>query len=574
MPSSVSPSRPSPGASMAPPPAARRRLAVWFPFLPTERVRRTQAARTVAPGEDAPGKGAQGLGPDPGSDPGLNSGGAGAAPFALAERAKNALRLAAVDARALALGLAPGMTLADARARAPDLEVAPADAGADARLLVRLGAFCDRFSPSVALDPPDALVMDVTGVAHLFGGEARLASAVVAALRARGFTARAVIASGADAALALARFERVRGAVGGAVVVAPEEEEARVRALPIRALRCAPDTLTGLARAGLTHVGLVADRPAQTLAARFGAAFVTMLEAALGRGEAPRAPLRAPPAHAVDRLFAEPLGHADGIAVALADLAADLCAALVAAGAGGRAFEASFFRTDGVVRRIAVETGRPMRDAAALLRLFRERMETLADPLDPGFGFDAMRLAAVHAEPLAAAQIDLSGRVGARADVADLADRLTARLGRSRVLRFIARDAHDPECAAAWRAAADGPPPGLRGAPGWTPADPGEPPLRPLQIFDPPQPMEALAEVPDGPPLRFRWRRRAHDVTRSEGPERIAPAWFRVAPDDPAPIERDYYRIEDGEGRRFWVMREGAYGAAEAPRWYVAGLFA
>lgn len=497
---------------------------------------------------------------------------AAAAPFALAERAKNALRLAAVDARAFALGLTPGMTLADARARAPDLEVAPADPAADARLLTRLAVLCDRFSPAVALDAPDALVMDVTGCAHLFGGEAGLVTAVRGAMRARGLTTRAVIASGADVALALARFER-----GPAVTADAAEEVARVRALPVRALRCTGDAMTGLARAGLTDIGLVADRPMQTLAARFGEAFVTNLEAVLGRAERPRAPVRTPPAQRVDRVFAEPLGHAEGIAVALTDLAADLATALEAAGLGGRAFEASFFRSDGAVRRIAVETGRPLRDAAALMRLFRERMETLSDPLDPGFGFDAMRLAATRAEPLAAAQIDLSGRTEARADVADLADRLTARLGRTRVLRFVARDDIDPTRAATWRAAADGAPPRRSSGaqpPRWTPADPGEPPLRPLQVFDPPQPIEALAEVPDGPPLRFRWRRRAHDVTRSEGPERITPAWFRVAPDEAAPPERDYYRIEDAEGRRFWVVREGAYGEDRPPRWAIAGLFA
>lgn len=497
----------------------------------------------------------------------------------MAERAKNALRLAAADARALALGLTPGMTLADARARAPDLEVAPADPAADGRLLTRLAVLCDRFSPAVALDAPDALVMDVTGCAHLFGGEAGLVAAVRGAMRARGLTTRAVIASGADVALALARFER-----GPAVTADAAEEAARVRALPVRALRCAGDAMTGLARAGLTDIGLVADRPAQTFAARFGAAFVADLEAVLGRAERPRAPVRTPPAQRVDRVFAEPLGHAEGIAAALADLAADLATALEAAGLGGRAFEASFFRSDGAVRRIAVETGRPLRDAAALMRLFRERMETLADPLDPGFGFDAMRLAAMRAEPLAAAQIDLSGRTEARADVADLADRLTARLGRTRVLRFVARDDIDPTRAATWRAAAEGTPArrggaGQAQAPRWTPADPGEPPLRPLQVFDPPQPIEALAEVPDGPPLRFRWRRRAHDVTRSEGPERITPAWFRGAPfapgsEETAPPERDYYRIEDADGRRFWVVREGGYGDDRPPRWAIAGLFA
>jgi protein ImuB len=512
-------------------------LALWLPSLPTDRFAIDRAKK--APHADAP--------PEAGT--------------VLVERTQNALRLFAVDAPAAAQGLAPGMSLADARARAPDLLAAPADPAGDARLLERLAAFCDRFTPWVALDPPDALILDVTGCAHLFGGEAALRETVLETLRRRGFAARVVIASGADAALALVRFS-------SAEIVAPAAEEAAVRALPVRALRCAPTALTGLARAGLARIEDLAIRPPQAFAARFGPDFVAGLDAVLGRRDAPRAPVRAAPAHAVDRLFAEPLGHMAGIAAALDDLAGALAADLEAAGAGGRAFEASFFRADGAVRRIRVETGRAVRDARAIAALFREKMDALADPLDPGFGYDSLRLAAAIADPLAARQIDLAGRAGEAGEIGDLADRLTARFGADRVLRFAARDAHDPVRAAAWRAAAAGAPAKEQA---WTRADPGEPPLRPLHLFDPPHPIEALAEVPDGPPLRFRWRRRAHDVALSEGPERIAPDWRRAEPDAPA---RDYYRVEDREGRRFWLFREGEYGGPAPPRWFICGLFA
>jgi protein ImuB len=501
-------------------------------------------------------------------------------PFVLVERARNALRLAAVDARGLAAGLYPGMTLADARARAPALDAAPADPAADARLLERLAGLCERFSPWVALDPPDALLLDVTGCAHLLGGESELIGAARAAMNAEGLSTRVALAGGGETALALARFAssnragaRKPGAEEGVFRVPPGADERAARALPVAALRCAPETLTALARAGLSRLGDLADRPSATFAARFGPAFVSQLEAVIGRCDPPRAPVRPAPEHVVDARFAEPIAHMAAVETALADLAGALARDLEAAGAGGRVFEASFFRADGAVRRIRVETGRPQRDARALLGLFREKLDALADPLDPGFGYDALRLAALVAEPLAPAQAALAaagfpGRAGRGEEAAALADRLTARFGRARVLRFQPRDTHDPDRASAWRPAADAAP---AKAEAWAKAGEGEPPLRPLQIFHPPLPIDALAETPDGPPLRFRWRRRVHDVAASEGPERIAGDWRDPVRRGGA---RDYYRVEDREGRRFWIFREGLYGGETPPRWFVAGLFA
>jgi protein ImuB len=172
-------------------------------------------------------------------------------------------------------------------------------------------------------------------------------------------------------------------------------------------------------------------------------------------------------------------------------------------------------------------------------------------------------------EPLAPAQLELEGGALSDEGLGALVDRLTARLGRGRVRRLAPRDSHQPEQAAFSFPAAE-----PRATPPWPTPAPGEPPLRPLSLFDPPEPVEVIAEVPDGPPRRFRWRGRAHDVALSEGPERIAAPWWLGDPDAPPP-PRDYYRVEDMAGRRFWLFRHGLYGAATAPpRWWMHGLFA
>jgi protein ImuB len=237
---------------------------------------------------------------------------------------------------------------------------------------------------------------------------------------------------------------------------------------------------------------------------------------------------------------------------------------------GGRRWEARLFRSDGHIQSLRVETGQPTRDVALLMRLFAERIDALADPLDPGYGYDLIRLDVTLAERLDAAQLRLEGGEGATQvpAVAELIDRLSTRLGRERVRRFAPRDSHIPEQAELMLPAATPPPAG-----DWPQAEAGEPPLRPIYLFDPPQPIEAvMAEVPDGPPHRFRWRRRVHEVARAEGPERIAGEWWRRH--DVAIPTRDYYRIEDRRGRRFWIFRHGLHSEQAHPRWYVHGLFA
>lgn len=462
------------------------------------------------------------------------------------------MRLVALDAQTLSLGLSPGMALADARARVPELMTVDHDPAADAALLVRVADDCDRYTPMVALDPPDGLILDITGCTHGWGGEVGLAGDLVARLGRAGLSVQHALAETPDRARALARYGNE---------------------LPIVALDLNEERTTALRRAGLTTIADLATRPRTPLAARFGAEMVAKLARVLGEEDIRITPRRVPPALFVLRRFAEPIAVTDYILAALEALTCEAQTALRERGEGGRRFAASLFRSDGDIRRLFIETGAPTRDPALLMRLFRERIEALVDPLDPGFGYDALRLDIAVTEPLGPVQPGLEGQAADEEDVAGLVDRLVTRLGAHRVQRLASRDTHIPEqaCFAFPANAMPDPMP-------WPKPEASEPPLRPLHLFDPPQPILAIAEVPDGPPRRFQWRRRTHIVVRYEGPERIASEWWRRTEGyEPGKggLTRDYFRVEDERGRRFWLFRHGLYGSeAPSPGWYLHGLFA
>lgn len=455
-------------------------------------------------------------------------------------------------------GLSAGLALADARARVPDVCVVEHDPLADARVLEALADDCERFSPVVMIDEPDGMLLDITGCAHLFGGEEGLREAVCERFRRLGFHARVTVAGSADGARALARFARV-------AIVPPGDEMAAARPLPVAALGVPGEVHVALVRAGLKTLGDLADRPQLPLSARFGEDVGRRLQRIFGRAAAPVTPRRAVPECMVERRFGEPIARIEDIEATLVDLMKEAAEILLARLEGGRRFEAAFFRSDGAVRRIAIETGQPVRDPDTVMRLYRERLEALADPIDPGFGFDLIRLSVPATEPFAPVQTSLDGRVAAEGEVADLVDRLAARFGRTRVMKFLPVDTHNP-ARAVRLVDAD-----CHETHTWAAPEPGEPPVRPLHLFEHPQPVEAVAEVPDGPPLRFRWRRVLHVVASAEGPERIAPEWWMREAGD---LTRDYFRIEDESGQRFWLFREGLYGReAVQPRWFVHGLF-
>ena len=517
---------------------------------------------------------------------GINACAAPDAPLASIAKVKGALRLVAVDRAAARLGLNPGMALADARARYPALDTAEADAGAEAALLQDIAAWCRRYTPLCAPDAPDGAYLDITGAAHLFGGEAALLGDLEARLKAQGFGARAAIAATPEAAFALARY--------GQQTIAPPDLDARRAArlyhpLPLAALRLAPETLAALAQAGLRRIGDVALRPRAPIAARFGAGLIARLDALLGAARSAISPQFAAPAYSVERRFVSAITQERDVADTILALAQELARLLTRHGEGARRLCLTLFRADGATRDVYVGASRPLADASAIARLFAEKFKAAGDAtLEVDAGFETLRLAALEAEPLGARQAELAsgalqgGGGDHDEDLAALIDRLGARLGLRRVTRLVAQDTHIPEFAvssvpaSAARRGGSKPAAALAfakpyaGAPDAGARDSGAP-ARPLRLFEKPEPIETIASVPDGPPLRFRWRRMLHDVAAIEGPERIAPEWWGCGG---GALTRDYFRAQDTQGRGFWLYREGLYAHGSGlPGWFMHGLF-
>lgn len=462
-------------------------------------------------------------------------------------------RLAAVDEGAAGLGLFPGQKAADAAALVPDLVVADIEPDQDAHALQALAEWCVRFSPAVAVDPPDGLFLDIEGLAHLWGGEAALMADFRRRLAGAGHVVRLALADTPGAAWALAHFGQ------DGTIAEPGDQPRLLAPLPPAALRFEPAVAAQVERLGLRSLAQLIPMPRGPFAKRFGAGALTRLDQALGR--APEAlTFRRPPTPWLARLaFAEPISQPEDLARVAADIAAVLCARLQTAGRGARRYELAFHRLDGRAEAREVGLSRAACDPARLARLFLPKLETV----DPGFGVEAATLAAREVEPLGARQ----GWLDAGSDPADLAplvDRLASRLGAARVWTAVAVESHVPELAAGRSA-----PLSEDAGVGWDPEIP-----RPLRLFRRPQPIEATAPVPDDPPIQFRWRGQLHRVRRAEGPERVAQEWWKrpIEAADPARV-RDYYRLEDQEGRRFWVFRAGLYEPEALPKWWMHGVF-
>jgi protein ImuB len=528
-------------------------------------------------------------------------------PLAVLDKIRSARRIVALNETARACGLRLGETEADARARIPHLLCEDAEPEKDAALLRAAAGWCARYTPLVALDGKDSLFLDITGCAHLFGGEAALLDDALKRLGRQGFCVAGAVAGTAGAAWALARF----GA--GGVLEEGGEREA-LASLPLAALRVPPDVVSGLQQVGLKTIGQLYDRPRAPLTNRFGAELILRLDQALGsQGEAISPRFEAPLISA-ERRFFEPISQVDDVKAVALSLAGQISKALERRVQGGRAFELALFRVDGAVQKFKVGTSSPLRDPKRILRLFAEKLKADESVLDSGFGYDLVRLDVLVADKAPAVQgaLTADGAMEAGASLDDLVDRLGARLGLDRITRLLPVDRHLPESqtgfvpaalaredALAWSGFLEGAaapalhPEQIPAAPqlalAESKADPFRSPAdslwqtglmtRPLRLIEPAEEVEALAMVPDGPPLRFRWRRGVYQVVRSEGPERIAPPWWIGAADRPSKakegVTRDYFRIEDTDGRRFWLYREGLYERETGrPRWYLQGLFA
>ncbi len=466
------------------------------------------------------------------------------------------------------------MSLADARAIQPKLEAVEDDPEEDARALDNVAAWCERFTPIVVLDPPEGLFLDIAGCSHLFGGEEKLRAEIVTRLHAQGFGSRAAIAPTPGAAWAFARYakqkrqpERTLRESLQASLAATEDWQTQLANLPVEALRLDSNAAALLRRLGLKTVAHILKAPRSSFTARAGENAMLRLDQALGRTPEALRPRRpAPPVFALRR-FLEPIFTADAILQVTQDLCGDAIERLDIRGAGALRAELVLFGVDGRDRVIGVNVSKPLREVKPLMRLFREKLNIVGENLNAEFGFEAARLDIVRL-----AEFDERTRTlvsGAEASasaeqIGGIVDVLSSRLGAKRVVRPLVHDEHAPERAAGWRSAVAKNDQVKSVKP---PADGVQ--RRPVRLFAPGQLIEVMASVPDGPPLRFRWRRVTREVVRAEGPERISGDWQKREK------TRDYYRVEDKQGRRYWLYREGLYGESETPpRWYVHGLFA
>ena len=513
----------------------RRILCVWLPYWPILRLRQDRS-------------------PD--------------RPAVSVETIRGVRRLAAIGPDAAAQGLSIGQTLADARSLCPGLIAREADPGADKDALACLAAWCERYTPLAAADAPAhgetdpyGFWLDIAGCAHRFGGERELGEDLQTRLSRNGLLSRTAIADTPGAAWALAHA----ATSGVCTILASGQERDALEKLPIGLLRLDPQITAGLRRLGLRQIGDLARIPRGEITARFGQQPVLRLDQALGEAEEAIAWPR-PPAPFIERLeFLEPIGTPEDLAHALDSLTPRLCFRLAGKDQGAHRIAAQFFRVDNTIQQIAVTTALPSHDAAYLAKLLQAKLETI----EPGFGIEAILLLAEETAALASPQPGFSD-FGSSQDASRLAltiDRLANRFGQGRVWRVAPRASHVPE-----RAVQKIPP--LQTAPAWI-GDPSLP--RPIRLLRPPEPVEVTALVPDDPPIQFQWRRRLHRVRAAAGPERIAAEWWLKDPQEEA-LEtdriRDYFRVEDTDGARFWLFRTGLQGGGRMPQWYLHGLFA
>ena len=480
------------------------------------------------------------------------------APFALLSESAHGPRIAAINAAARAAGVQLGAMLTDARALCPDLAVHPGDPAGDMAFLEKLALWAQRWGPWSALDPPDGLLVDVSGVAHLFGGERGLLDDAATRLAARGLSVRLAIAPTAGAAWALAHYGPER---------ALHNPGDSLNQLPVAALRLDPATLLVLRRLGLKRVGELSGVARDALARRFrntrapGANPLIRLDQLLGKVPEPLLPVIAQEMPLVQRRLIEPIRHRSLLDQVLGDLTQDMARLLEGQAKGARRLDLALWKVDGEVLSRRLELAAASRDGAHIARLFAGKL----DDLDAGFGIELARLSAPWCEPLALSQADFEKAAEAHGTALSACiDRLNARLGEDAIRRPQPCASHLPERAQRW-------------LPPLAPEGASQSELafhtRPLKLLDRAEPIAVLYASPDGLPRRFRWRGQVHEITRAEGPERIAPEWWR----ERGTVRlRDYYRIEDGQGRRYWIYRQGIAGdgRGDTPDWFLQGFYA
>jgi protein ImuB len=477
-----------------------------------------------------------------------------ATPLVLVGQTGRRREVVAANAAALRAGLRIGMPATEAQALVAGVVVHHANPAADAEALERLAVWALRYSPLVAADAPDGIVVDATGAAHLHGGEDAMLADMIARLAAAGLTARAAIADTRGAAHALARF-----AARPSLVIPESESAERIKPLPIAALRLAPDTVSDLRKLGFECISDLLAAPRAPLALRFGPELGRRMDQATGRIGEPLDPVRPADIAEAQQIFAEPIGAPETVARRVAKLTARLCRELELRGLGARRLDLLFGLVDNRFQAVRIGTARPVRDAKRLTRLLCDKIEQV----DPGFGIEIMRLAATAAEPFATKQMISSLVDEPEADVSALIDILSNRVGGSRLYRCAPVASDVPERSVR-RVAAAAPATGE----GWPSHWP-----RPARLLAPPEAIETVALLPDHPPVNFTWRGVRRRVRRADGPERVFGEWWKR--DAELIAGRDYFQVEDDAGERFWIFRsgDGEDAATGSHKWFLHGIF-
>ena len=472
-------------------------------------------------------------------------------PFVFAAPDHSRKVITAANAAAEVHGVQPGMPVADAKAMIPDLEIFDEKPARAANLLKALGEWCIRYTPLVALDFPDGLILDISGCAHLWGGERAYLKEIVTRLKGSGYDVRAAIADTIGTAWAIARFGQV------APIIESGGQAAALLPLPAAALRLEPDVLARLQKLGLYQVGSFISMPRSVLRRRFGEGLLLKLAQALGQAEEYIIPLQVPEPFQERLPCMEPIRTAPGIEIAITRLLETLCQRMQQEGKGIRTATLKCYRVDGKIQQVDIGTNRATHHVTHLFKLFQLKIASIT----PALGIELFILEAIKVEDVSLSQEALWAENPGLDDegVAELLDRISAKVGSGKIHRYLPDEHYWPERSI--KAA-----PTLQ-EPAITPWRNDRP--RPLRLLARPEPVEVTAPIPDYPPLLFRYKGRAHHIRKADGPERIEREWWLESGE-----HRDYYNVEDEDGQRYWLFRSGHYSGGENKQWYLHGYFA
>lgn len=472
-------------------------------------------------------------------------------PFVFAEYDHGRLLITAATAVAEKFGVREGMSVADAMVICPGLQYFEGKPGHHLKLLKGLAEWCQRYTPLVAIDAADGLLLDVTGCTHLKGGEREFLKHIVNRLKEIGYDVRPGLADTIGCAWGVARC-----AISGLIVAQGEHRNA-LMPLPPSALRLSTALLFKLESLGLTRIQSFIHMPRSVLRRRFGKDMVLRLLQALGQEEEFLLPIKEPVPYSERSAFMEPIKTRPVIEAELMKLLTILCKRLQGEGKGLRKGILTWYRIDGKSGKIEIGTHHASHKPLHLFKLFSLKIDQIA----PGLGIELFVLDAPQTDGVSDKQSDLwANKPGADSEqVSELLDRVSGRIGAKSLQRFLPTEHHWPE-----RSTEGTNDLTKRPQSGWQNERP-----RPIQVLDRPEPIEATALTPDYPPILFIYRGKRHEVKKADGPERIEREWWLEEGE-----HRDYYIAEDQDGKRYWLFRSGHYDGSQAGHWYLHGFFA